>query len=199
MAADRGAYRRSRRRTLRRTFDAGGRTRARRVSVMAWRRLAKAIAAAACCVRCTPHPVDALVRLPADASDATPDVDAGADDEGLNDTGPLVWPNAGHTANSDPWIAQNHDRITVMKPQVLLLDFANEFDQQDGGLVEAGYDIQTTLQELIKQHVEAFEVASQYQGYKNPNAPAFLQYQVDPSNIIDLRDDNGKVNSSKLP
>ncbi len=173
-----------------------------------WRVLTPAIAAACCAQHCTPHPVDAVVLVSGDAAggdagsngDAIPTIDSGSVDD-ANSTGPAAWPDpdAGHTANSDPWISQNHDRITVMQPQVLVLDFANEFNDQDGGLVAAGYDLQTTVQQLVKEHVEAFEVASQYQGYNNSSAPAFLQYQVKPSHIIDLRDNNGQVNSSKLP
>jgi hypothetical protein len=40
-------------------------------------------------------------------------------------------------------------------------------------------------------------VASQYHGYKDPGAPAFLRYQI--RKIVDLRDTSGAVNSAKMP
>lgn len=167
-----------------------------------WRILAPAIAVACCAQHCSPHPVEAVVFVGADADD-TDHSDSDIDDAGLDgaasDTGALVWPNPGHTTNSDPWIAQNHDKITLMQPQVLFLDFANEFTLEDGGVVEANYPLLKTLQPLINLHIEAFETASRYQGYNDPNAPTFLQYQVTPNHIIDLRDGNGQVNSSNLP
>jgi len=167
-----------------------------------WRTIAGA-AAIACSARCAPRLADAVVWAGADAGDGAV---AERDSASPTDGGPLVWPDpeAGHTANSDPWIAQNHDAITVMRPEVLLLDFANTFYEPgvDGGapvLVEAGYPLLPTVEPLIQEHVAAFEVASRYQGYKEPDAPPFLQYRVRPEHVIDLRDDNGQVNSSSLP
>jgi hypothetical protein len=169
-----------------------------------WRTLAPAIVAASCAQHCAPRVVDAVVWVGAHdagdtdgAGDATLRSDTGSEANVSGGT-TFVWPDdAGHTANSDPWIAQNHDKIRLMQPQVLLLDFANEFVTEDGGTVEAGYDLQTIVQPLIDEHVEAFKVASQYQGYKNPSAPAFLQYRV--VKTVDLRDQSGSVNSSTLP
>ena len=37
----------------------------------------------------------------------------------------VEWPNAQSRANSDPWIAQHHAEITVMKPRILALNFVN--------------------------------------------------------------------------
>jgi hypothetical protein len=109
----------------------------------------------------------------------------------------MVWPNQLSQANSDPWIAAHHDQIAQMEPRVLVLDFANRFTAADGTSISAGYDIERTLAPLVRQHADAFGVASQYQGYKNSNALAFLQYQI--AKIVDLRDASGAVNSMALP
>src|SRR4051812_28460923 len=39
---------------------------------------------------------------------------------------PTLWPNQTSRANSDPWLAVNHDRLRRMKPRVLLINFSNE-------------------------------------------------------------------------
>lgn len=143
------------------------------------------LAAAWATAHCAAHPVDAVIW-------------EGAGDAGSSRVTTMVWPNPASTANSDPWIAQHHDQIAVLQPQVLFLDFANRFATESGGLVAAGYDL-SVVQQLIDHHVNAFHVASQYHGYNNPNAstPAFLQYQI--KKIVDLRDASGNVNSRLLP
>ena len=37
-----------------------------------------------------------------------------------------VWPNRTSRANSDVWIAANHDRLRQMRPRLLLINFSNE-------------------------------------------------------------------------
>ena len=37
-----------------------------------------------------------------------------------------VWPNRVSYANSDPWLAQNHHRLRIMRPRVLVINFSNE-------------------------------------------------------------------------
>ncbi len=85
-----------------------------------------------------------------------------------------VWPNRVSFRNSDPWIWQNHDRIRRMRPRVLVLNFANDVDM-DG--------IRRRTDKLIRALAEA----TRYHGFKNPDAPAFLQYEV--VRYVDLRDD----------
>src|SRR4029079_2368661 len=36
-----------------------------------------------------------------------------------------IWPNDVSKANSDPWIAANHENIRIMKPKLLVLNFVN--------------------------------------------------------------------------
>jgi hypothetical protein len=147
--------------------------------------------------RCAAHPVDAVVYgggAGMDAATTGPDVAVEAQG---GQPATLIWPNQISAKNSDPWIAQHHDQIAQMQPQVLVLDFANTFQPATGPLVAAGYDIQATVLPLVQQHIDAFAVASQYQGYKDHSAPTFLRYQV--KKIVDLRDTSGAVNSTKMP
>ncbi|HXX66131.1 MAG TPA: hypothetical protein VEK07_03065 [Polyangiaceae bacterium] len=141
--------------------------------------------------RCAARPLDAVVWDGVADGDASTPIEAGG--------GPatMVWPNPVSQANSDPWIAAHHAQLAQMQPRVLLLDFANEFMDESGVLVPPGYDLQQTVQPLLQEHIDAFMVASQYWGYKNPSAPAFLQYQI--VKIVDLRDGSGAVNSGSLP
>lgn len=96
-----------------------------------------------------------------------------------------VWPNTTSRANSDPWIAANHDAIKVMRPRLLLINFSNEHSRDH-------------LDKLTKQLVKALAESSRYHGYADPKAPAFLEYQV--FKFVDLRDADVKTgNSSKIP
>jgi hypothetical protein len=111
--------------------------------------------------------------------DARPD--AGPDD--------VEWPNAESKANSDPWIAENHARITVMRPKVLALNFVNARSMEE---------MRTQLEAMIDVIAEG----SRYHGYANAGAPAFLQYEI--GYAIDLRDasppqDYPYRNSTKYP
>lgn len=84
-----------------------------------------------------------------------------------------VWPNQSSNANSDVWLAQNHDNIKRMNPRLLLINFSNQHNK-------AHLDLQT------RQLITALAESSKYHGYKNANAAPFLNYQV--FKFIDLRD-----------
>jgi hypothetical protein len=167
----------------------------------AWRRaLGAALASSplAAAWHCAAHPLDAVIL--GAGPDAGEGGGGGVDGASASTDAPaatLIWPNAVSHTNSDPWIAQHHDQIAQMQPQVLVLDFANRFQPETGPVVQAGYDIQQTLAPIVQRHVDAFNVASRYHGYKSPNAPGFLQYQI--KKYVDLRDSTSAVNSGKLP
>ena len=96
-----------------------------------------------------------------------------------------AWPNTTSRANSDPWLAVNHDAVRVMRPRVLLINFSNEHTREQ-------------LDTLAKQLVAALGESSRYHGYAHPKAPAFLQYEV--FKFVDLRDAGAATgNSSKIP
>jgi hypothetical protein len=106
--------------------------------------------------------------------------------------GGYVWPNACSHTNSDLWISQHHDQIVQMNPVALLLNFANT------GTVngkQTTFDV-PTITGLANQHIAAWQWATRYHGYKDPNAPPFINYSV---KIIDLRDSSGQPNSATLP
>ena len=92
--------------------------------------------------------------------------------EGLTDD-LTVWPNKTCYRTSEPWIWQNHEQIRKIKPRVLILNFANDASMEK---------IQDHAQRLIK----AFAESTKYHGFENPDAPAFLEYEI--VKIVDLRD-----------
>jgi len=123
------------------------------------------------CVGCLPAP-----RSPEGVTSAT----------GAKQPPPDYWPNEMSGANSDDWIVENHDRIRVMRPKVLVLVFMNGWDD------EVAY---------TEQMIKALAESTRYHGYKDADAPAFLHYEV--AKYVDLRDPPGteplEGNSSKYP
>ncbi|HVV49807.1 MAG TPA: hypothetical protein VHO06_09125 [Polyangia bacterium] len=84
---------------------------------------------------------------------------------------PTPWPTTGHTMNSDPWLVTHNQVITVMKPNVLVLNFDNG---QSG----------TQTMTYAKQVANVLAAGSAYHAYSNPAAPDFLEYNILP--IVDL-------------
>ncbi|MCX7846742.1 MAG: hypothetical protein N2595_01740 [bacterium] len=96
-------------------------------------------------------------------------------------TNTTEWPNAISCANSDEWLVRHHDEIRVMRPRVLVINFANANPAK-------------RMREQTEQLIRALAESSRYHGYKNAGAPAFLQYEV--FKYVDLRD--GKSGNSAL-
>ena len=70
-----------------------------------------------------------------------------------------------------------------MRPRVLLLNFSQEAST-------------AKLEQLTRDLLAALKESSRYHGYRDSNAPAFLDYQI--FKFIDLRDpDKTKGNTSK--
>src|ERR1041384_1031851 len=57
---------------------------------------------------------------------------------------PVVWPHDMSRANSDDWLALNHDRITQLRPKVLVVDLENT----------------SNAEKLITDHINALKIAS---------------------------------------
>lgn len=96
-----------------------------------------------------------------------------------------IWPNKISRANSDPWLAENHDKIRLMQPRLLIINFTNEKDND-------------YLLKILGRIIAAIAESSRYHGYKDPNAPQFLNYRL--FKYVDLRDaDKKEGNSSKVP
>lgn len=95
-------------------------------------------------------------------------------DEPPLDEGPLEWPNADSAASSDDWLVEHRDDISVMRPRVLALNFVND----------------RTPDEMVGQledFILALAESTRYHGYDDPDAPAFLRYEI--VRAVDLRDD----------
>ena len=76
----------------------------------------------------------------------------------------VVWPNAESKANSDVWLSTNHDRITQLRPRVLVID------------LEATPETQAMA--LIDKHITALKEASSFHKYKEPSARPALVYEL---------------------
>lgn len=85
----------------------------------------------------------------------------------------LVWPNRESRANSDDWIAAHHDRIRVMRPRLLVLNFVNGLSDRQA-------------RERVDRLIDVVRESSRYHGYRDPEAPAFLEYEV--FKVVDLTD-----------
>jgi hypothetical protein len=70
----------------------------------------------------------------------------------------LVWPNADSAANSDPWLVANHDRIRLLQPRVLVVNFVHGLGEPEA-----------------RAHVErlcaAVRESSRWHGFRDPAAP----------------------------
>lgn len=88
---------------------------------------------------------------------------------------PTVWPNAKSKATSDPWLVANHDRLTEMHPKVLTINFDNDAASKARWKTRVG--------EVIAGLAEG----SRYHGYQDPEAKAFLHYEV--AKWVDLSDE----------
>ena len=100
--------------------------------------------------------------------------------------GDLVWPNAESAANSDPWLIAHHDRIRLMRPRVLAINFVHGLREQAA---------RTTLDALCA----ALRESSRWQGHRDPAAPVFLDPQL--VGIVDLTEPRGARdrNSAQFP
>jgi len=90
------------------------------------------------------------------------------------------WPNPVSQANSDPWLAVHHDKLRLLRPQVLVLNYAN--DSTPEGAVQ-----------LVDSVLAGFREASRGQG--GAGTPQ-LEYSL-ARPIVDLRD--GVDGRSKPP
>lgn len=96
-----------------------------------------------------------------------------------------TWPNRTSRANSDRWLVEKHDSIRQMRPRLLVINLANR----------ASLD---HLGRLLTDLRKALSESSRYHGYRNAQAPVFLDYQL--FKFVDLRD--GQTNSpttAKVP
>lgn len=94
-----------------------------------------------------------------------------------------AWPNTTSRANGDDWLMANHDKLKVMRPRLLLVNFSNEHDRPH-------------LDRLAAKLIDALAESTTYHGYADAKAPAFLKYEV--FKFVDLRDRDRKEGNSRL-
>jgi hypothetical protein len=112
----------------------------------------------------------------------------------INDGSFAEWPNAVSKANSDPWLVVHHAELAVVKPKVMVLDYANaRCDAFGTNCLPVAVSEGTSM---VSQIVASFREGSKAQGFKNPAAAPQWDYQV---KFVDLRDQSGKSNSNLLP
>jgi hypothetical protein len=117
---------------------------------------------------------------------------SGTDNEAVQPVDPpdsRVWPNAFSHANSDDWLAAHHDEIRLMRPRLLVLNFVNGLSSQEAT-------------RKVNALIAAVRESSRYHGYKDPQSPAFLNYQI--YKVVDLTDKTPPIekldgNSTKYP
>jgi hypothetical protein len=114
------------------------------------------------------------VDLGAVPDDGALGAEASVTDAETADAGPDIgWPNPSSSTNSDPWLVAHHDSITEMHPSLLVLDYYNPMTVDEA-------------KQKVQQQIDAIAQGSQYHGYADPTAPAFLNYQL--YGLIDLTD-----------
>ena len=106
-----------------------------------------------------------------DGGDQGRDGDPGGPDGAVPDV--PVWPNQDSAANSDPWLAEHHAEIGLLRPRILLLNFVN---------AKTNEQMVTEIDVLMN----AFREGSRYHAYADPDARAMLEYQI--AKAVDLRD-----------
>jgi len=74
------------------------------------------------------------------------------------------WPNNVSKANSDEWIVEHHQKLRVMKPRLLVINFAKKMPRSE-------------VRKATEQLIKALEESSKWHGYAE-NSPAFLRYEV---------------------
>ena len=95
----------------------------------------------------------------------------------------LTWPNADSKTNSDEWLRLHHNEIKKMRPRVLVLNFVN-------GLT--GDEVQKRADAVM----DAVKEASRYRGYRDKDAPPFLEYRI--AKIINLTDEEPLPDEQKM-
>jgi hypothetical protein len=87
-------------------------------------------------------------------------VAAGGSGGGITD--PAVWPNDMSRANSDDWLSTNHDRISQLRPKVLVIDLENT----------------ANAEKLVTDHINALKLVSTPHGFKDKAAQPAVAYEL---------------------
>jgi hypothetical protein len=74
----------------------------------------------------------------------------------------MIWPNDISKANSDPWLSQNHNQISQLRPRVLVIDLENT----------------SNAPALVDRHIAALSEATSFHKYEDPSAQPAVAYQL---------------------
>lgn len=100
----------------------------------------------------------------------------------LTEDGDYVeWPNPASDATGDAWLRANHQEVEVLRPRVLVLNFANDSSMSE-------------VEQLVDEIVAGFEYASQPAELGSDAEPQ-LQYEV--AKVVDMR--NGRAGNPPVP
>ncbi|KAJ3031956.1 UNVERIFIED_CONTAM: hypothetical protein HDU68_010036, partial [Siphonaria sp. JEL0065] len=99
------------------------------------------------------------------------------------------WPNPVSFANSDPWLAVHHREIQLVKPNILVLNYANPTSQALSTKYYGGkYRDHHVLLDLIVTSMARGSQIDYSKNIHNATAPVQLQYNI--TKTINLRDDD---------
>jgi hypothetical protein len=101
-------------------------------------------------------------------------------------------------ANSDPWLSDHHDEITVMRPRFLVINFANGLGV--GGNDEIVPDSRLSeaeLQAKAEGFLTLLREGSRYHASTDPGARPFLEPEI--VKVVDLSDSGDHANSALFP
>ncbi len=110
----------------------------------------------------------------------------------------VEWPNAWSQANSDPWLAEHHDEIEVMRPRFLVINFANGVGV--GGNDEMLPDSRFTEAQLrakAEDFLTILREGSRHHASSNDDARPFVQPEI--AKIVDLSDAGDHANAAAFP
>ena len=95
----------------------------------------------------------------------------------------LTWPNADSKTNSDEWLRLHHNEIKKMRPRVLVLNFVNGLTNDE-------------VQKRADAVIDAVKEASRYRGYRDKDAPPFLEYKI--AKIVNMTDEEPLPDDQKM-
>lgn len=109
-----------------------------------------------------------------------------------------VWPNKLSRATSDPWLVANHARVRLLRPKLLVVNFAN-------GVGEGGEDRLTPgsrfsaddLRHKVESFTDLLREASRPHGYADAGARPLWQPEI--VRVVDMSDGSSHVNSARFP
>lgn len=109
-----------------------------------------------------------------------------------------VWPNVKSFRNSEQWIVDNHDKLRLMQPRFLVINFANGYGVGGRDELVPGLTLNMTdLYMKVNSFFRSLQEGSRYHARTKKKTEPFLDPKV--YKIVDLQDKNGHANSDYFP